>query len=503
MPTATASALLVDAFGRPYTLSGGSGNLYRPTKSDGELRPTVRTLFADYQALLAPHRYRELVTLCRSIATVDLVDALLESRADYVSGSHFRTTFLGADETYGADLLAALEEAHARCNLRGPRFDWRSSWRLGSITRATDGSYFVLLTQWEDGWPAMQIFEGHRIWQRDLGKNKVDSADAFTIDTEGNRIRTPYVGLSINQGVITNANGFEVAFRVLGAADDGSEDQDISARDMIHVARPKRHSEGRPAPGMSSSRKAFLALGEATEAQLDQQIIDATRTAIESNASGKAPHNPGEAFGQPNATVGPTEVYERAGVKFVKSGYEVTPWETARPSDQWMNFDKRVASRAAAAIRWRIEMIDVAARNGANVRALEDQINTTIQDEYLIDAAAAIRVDKYFASKLVQIARIKNHAETRALGSASPPYFSVDRASAKYDLDDVAAGRTSMTTLHARDGHTDREVYTSRARAYKEAQAVSAETGVPLEIVLGDLGATVQRTGALPAAAAD
>ncbi len=496
MPSASASALLVDAYGRPATLAGGTNNLFRPTQSDHDLRPQIRTLFADYAALFGPGRYRDLTTRCRSVASVGLVKAILESRADYISASHYRTTFLGADESYGAELLPALEEAHARCNLRGPRFDWRSTWRLGSITRATDASYFVLLTAWEDGWPAIQVFEGHRIWQRDLGQNIVKAADAFTITSEGKRIRTPYVGLPINQGIITNAAGFEVAYRVLGADPEGSEDQDISARDMIHVSRPKRHSEGRPIPDLAAAVPDFIALHEAQVAQLDQQIIDATRTAIETNASGKAPYDPGSGYGNPTAPTTPTEVYERAGVKFVKSGYDVKPWETARPSDQWMNFDTRVASRAAAAIRWRIEMIDVAARNGANVRALEDQINTTIQDEYPIDAAAAIRVDKYFASKLVQIGRIKNHAETRALGSAPPPFFSVDRASAKFDLDDVAAGRTSMTTLHARDGHTDREVYTSRARAYKEAQEVAKETGVPLEIVLGDLGATVQRTGA-------
>lgn len=502
MPSATAAGLILDHHGQP--MGPGRGALYRPTREDEKKRERPPNLFNDYLALLDPRRYIELVSRCRSLASRGLVEALNESKADYVSASGYLPTFTGQDDVYGAELIEALLPALNTGNLRGARFDWRSTWRLGTIRRGTDGSYFVLLTEREDtGWPAYQVFEGHRIWQRDPGQTKVDAKDAFTILTDETgatkRVRGAYRGLNISKGIITTPVGTEVAYRVLGANPDGSDDQDISARDLIHVARPKRDSEDRPPPQMAGAGEDLIALMMANTAQLDQQIMDARRTVIESNASGKAPYNAGEGYGQPGAAPIESDEYERGSTLFIKSGMEAKPWQTTRPSDQWMNYDHRVSSRAAAVCRWRLEMIDPSfIGSGAANQAFMDQINTLAQDEFTIDESAVIRVIQYFSSKLAKLGVIANHTETRALAVAKPPYYEVNRAAAKYDLDDVAAGRTSMSTLHARDSKTSRQVYVERARAWKEAKKVSDETGVELSIVLGDLGATVQRTGAQP-----
>jgi hypothetical protein len=499
MPTATAPGFLVDGYGRPATYYG-TGNLHRPSRADEALRERPASLFADYLTLLSAYRYRELTNRCRTLATRGLVAAILEQRADYVAGSHFAPVFEGADEKWGSTAHTALLEALAMCNLRGPRFDWRTTWRLSSITRATDGSWFILLTEWPDsgGLPALQCFEGHRIGQRDPEAGTVGPTDALTILTDGSVRRGVYRGLKIDQGIIYNPAGQEVAYRVLGPATDGSEDQDISARDMIHVARPRRYSEGRPLPDLAAAAMDFTALDMAQTAQLDQQIIDARQTVIESNASGKAPdYAPGAGFGQSGRPAEPTEVYERGGTKFIKSGFDAKPWQTQRPSDQWMNFDWRVGARAAAAIRWRLEMLDPSHLGGAANRAFQDQINTAIADEFAIDAPAAIRVVRYFTAKLIQARILPEHPEARAWGIAPPPWFEVDRNSARIDLEEVAAGRVSMSRLHQRDGQRTIDVLRSRAHLYKLAQQVHAEdTTVPFEIILGDLGRTTARTGA-------
>lgn len=498
MPTATAPGLILDRFGNPA--GPGRGALYRQSREDREKREQAPNLFNDYLALLDPRRYLELVSRCRHLGSRGLVESLNESKADYVSASGFLPTFLGEDEVYGNELLDALIPALNTGNLRGSRFDWRSTWRLGSITRATDGSYYVLLTRRPDtGWPAYQVFEGHRIWQRDLGQGIVGADDALTVLQDGTTRRGVYRGLKINQGIITTDAGTEVAYRVLGADPDGRDDQDISARDMIHVARPKRHSEGRPPPQMAGAGEDFIALLMATTAQLDQQIMHSRRTVVESNASGKAPYQPGASFGEPGPEPVKTEEYTRGSTLFIKSGFEAKPWEAKVPSDQWMNFDQRVSHRAATTCRWRLEMLDPGSiGSGANNRAFEDQINTLIQDEFTIDAPAAARVMGYFASVLADLGVIENHLETRAIGVAPPPYFQVDRNSARIDLEEVAAGRRAMSELHGRDGHTPTRIYRARVSAYKQARVIAEKEKVPLEIVLGDLGFTAARTGFYP-----
>jgi hypothetical protein len=507
MPAQTVSGFLLDPYGRPAVYTPAAGNLYRPTAADERLREKPRNHFGDYIDLLSPSRFTSLVSECRAAASRGQPQALLEQKADYVAASHFRPHFLGTDTAYGSAALPLIENALGLCNLRGYLFDWKTTWRLAVPALATDGSIYVLLTQWGDtGWPAIQILEAHRIGQRDHTKQVVGPDDALTqiTDPDGANprdIRGAYRGLRISGGHIYNAQGTEVAYRVLGP--DPSDDRDISARDLFRVARPRFYSEGRTAPELAAAVLDFLALGEAQTAQLDQQTTDAKLTVVETNATGKAdPVAQLAGMGSPSGLDGtPTQLIDRGEWRYIKSGTgALTPWQSQRPSDQWMNFDARVSARAAASLRWRAEMLDPTALRGAATRAFQDQINTAIQETYSTIEKAASRTLRYFVAKLsgAPLAMLPLHPEAARWGIAPPPWFEVDRASAKYDLADVAAGRVSMSTLHQRDGSTTAEVYESRARAYKEAETVAREMGVPLNIVLGDLNAATGLSNGAP-----
>ena len=144
-------------------------------------------------------------------------------------------------------------------------------------------------------------------------------------------------------------------------------------------------------------------------------------------------------------------------------------------------------------------MLDPAALRGAATRAFQDQINTTIAAEFSVDEPAIVRVVRYFVAKLGKLGVIPTHPEWMEWGIARPPWFEVDRASAKSDIEEVAAGRVAMSTLHARDGTTTADIYATRATAYEMALAVQKKhPAVPLPIILGDLGATPQRSGFYP-----
>ena len=508
MPNQTAPGFLtiLDPRGNPYP-AGPQGTAYRRTEDDDRLRPAPPNHYGDWIDLLNPRNAKRLVSEGRATGTRGQPASLLDQKADYVSASDYRPQFRGQDHDYGATALPLLESALNIANLRGYLYDWRTTWRLGVPTLGTDGSFYVLLTRWETGYPALQILERHRIGQRDDQAQIVGPTDALTtITTETGAqktIRGAYRGLRITGGQIYNRAGTEVAYRVLGADPKGSEDYDISARDLYRVARPRSYSEGTTPPEIAAALFDFIGLEMAQSAQLDQQIEDSRLTLIEENATGT--YNAAGAFlpgqGNPNASKpgSPTVESKRGRTKFLKTGYSVKAHETDRPSDQWMNFDSRVHSRGAAGIRWRAEMLDPAALKGASNRALQDQINTLIRETFTTLDRAATRACNYIAAVLAspEIAALPLHPETMRWGIAPPPWFEVDRASAKYDLDDVAAGRVSMSTLHARDGKTSTEVYTERARAYMEALSIQKKyPEVPLDQIMGDLGMTVQRTGA-------
>jgi len=508
MPTHDIQGLVLDSRGNPMQVfapgRNGGGGLYPRTEDDDRLRPRPGNHFADYIAMMSPWRFRELVSECRALALRGLVPSVLESKADYVSASHFRPRFVGHDEEYGRAALRELQNALGICNLRGPQFDWRTTWRLSVPTRATDGALYILLTTWGDsGWPALQCLESHRIGTRDMSPaGLVGPDDAWTTlvadDGSTKRVRGAYAGLPIQNGHIYNKTGTCVAYRVLGATKD--DDEDISARDIICVCRPRHFSEGRPMPELAAPLLDFLAIDLAQTCQLDQQIQDARLSFIETTSSGRpdlASMAMGGGVKTPAGT--PTTVEERGMTRTIKSGHALTPLASQRPSDQWMNFDLRVSKRACTALRWRLEMLDPSALGGVAGRAFQDQINTSIQDEFSIDGPAALRAVRYFNAKLTQLGVVPKHEEWDQWAIAAPSYFEVDRASSRLDLEDVAAGRVSMTTLHARDGQTTAEVYMERIGAYELGLALQAKhPTVPLEMILGDLGYTAIRSGFYP-----
>jgi len=502
MPSATVPGFstILDARGNPIR-TGPTGTMYRRTDRDDALRPAPPNHFGDYIDLLAPRRAKQLISESRAIGTRGQPASLLEQKADYVAASDFRPTFLGTDANYGTTALPLLEDALKICNLRGWLFDWKTTWRLTIPAMATSGRVYVLLTTWPDtDYPALQILEAHRIGQRDDAKEKVEANDAYTTTPDGSRIRGAYRDLRIKNGIIYNPSGTEVAYRVLGPDPDGSEDQDISARDLFPVARPRSFSEGTTPPEIAAALFDFIGLELAQSAALTTQINDAKLTIVETNETGRADPNLELAGMAPKNLDGtPTQLVDEGEWRYVKSGKGKLDFPApTRPTDQWQNFDQRVHSRGAAGIRWRSEMLDPAALKAASNRALQDQINTLIRESFSTVSKGATRALGYIAAKLTgaPLNVLPLHAESRAWGIATPPWFEVDRASAKYDLDDVAAGRIAMSTLHERDGSSSMEVFTKRARVYLEAKAVAAKTGVPLEIVLGDMGMTVQRTGA-------
>lgn len=502
MPSATVPgfATILDSRGNPMS-AGPSGTMYRRTERDDKLRPPPPNHYGDYIDLLAPRRAKQLISESRAIGTRGQPASLLEQKADYVAASDFRPTFLGTDANYGAIALPLLEDALKISNLRGWLFDWKTTWRLTIPAMATSGRVYVLLTTWPDtDYPALQILEAHRIGQRDDAEEKVKLNDAYTPTPDGSRIRGAYRDLRIRNGIIYNSVGTEVAYRVLGPDPDGADDQDISARDLFPIARPRSFSEGTTPPEIAAALFDFIGLELAQSAALTSQINDAKLTVVETNETGRSDPNLELAGMAPKNLDGtPTQLVDEGEWRYVKSGKGKLDFPApTRPTDQWQNFDQRVHSRGAAGIRWRAEMLDPAALKAASNRALQDQINTLIRESFSTVAKGAGRALGYIAAKLTgsPLNILPLHAESRAWGIASPPWFEVDRASAKYDLDDVAAGRIALSTLHERDGTTSMEVFTKRARVYLEAQAVAAKTGVPLDIILGDMGMTVQRTGA-------
>lgn len=502
-------SVILDAFARPMTSFGGSGTgaLYGKTADDQRLRPEPPNHFDDYMNLMGSWNWRSLVSEKRAVSTRGIVASALLQKAEYLSASDWRTFFPGEDSAYGDQVEQLLEDTSQLVCTRGPRYDWDTFWTLVFLAAEVDGGCFVGLTGNADGWPLLQPLEAHRIGQRSYGAavDRATSAgivkedSAFTVVTAADgttsEIKTPYVGLKIANGIIYNRAGAEVAYRVLGATAD--EDQDVSARDMIHIAPPRWFSEGRPLGKIVPGLLSVVALEIARQSQLDQQMIDSKLTAIVTNATGKQDITKqllGQNGGSPITPAGTNpELVERGQFRYLKTGEGTTPWSSTRPSNEWMNFDERMA---AAAINpfWRIEMLDPTALRGAATRAFQDQINTKIRASYKPFLQPIKRARRYQISKFTKLGMLPDHPEFLKVGVTQPPDFIVDRNSAIVDIAMVRAGADSMPNLHRRAGMRSDEVLNQQARyIYQKHKAAQKWSKDGLKINPEELGTLVQR----------
>lgn len=478
---------ILDAFGKPAEYLGNGGALYQRTQDDARLRPPGGWHFDDYMSLLSGGRWRQLVSESRAIGSRGIVAAALLQKADYVSASHWRPYFTGEDSDYGEQAEELLEDTNTMVCTRGPRYDWRTLWRLGVLTNGPDGGFFMLLTENKDGWPLLQPLEAHRIGQRGSSSAIVKSGDAYTTvkndDGVTEQITTPYVDLRIVNGIIYNRAGAEVAYRVLGPTP--AEDEDVSARNMVHVAAPRWFSEGRPIPQIAPALLDLLGIDLARTCQLDQQIIDSKLTLIEENDTGKRDPikdlvNP--PFTQPTLNNTAPEVIERGGIRYVKKGGgSIKAHESDRPSDQWMNYDERMLASAMSAIGWRLEMLDPSGLPGAATRAFQDQINTTISNAFEEIRHAAQRCTRYRIAKFTKIGMLPDNPEFLKWNITPPPDFIVDRNSAKIDLDLVRGGAEAMPFVHRRAGNRSRQVLTAQAKYEQMKDEIAEQYGIQPE----------------------
>jgi len=461
----------------------GGGSMYPAVSQDTERsRPNHPDMARDVADLLPQPRFKQAVSDARWLVVAsDIVGGAIRQKTDYVSASHFATHYCGSDEDWGELADEACQQLDALCCTRGERYDWKRMWGLTVTHRATDGGVFFNLTETETGWPMVQPIESVRVGCRDDSQVvKSGSASSYKRGESGQlqKISTPYTGLKIMAGIIYDEGGREVAFRVLGGAEDGSQDVDISAQDMVYIATPRWFSEGRPLPEIAVSALSLQDIHLARQAQLTKHIHSARQIGIQENETGTP--TAARRLADPLATRTPngtgTTLVEEGNFTFVKRGDKVTPWDTKTPGGEWMAYDDKIVASALHALGWRIEMLDPSGMKGANTRAFADQINTTIMEYFDSIAPAILRVRRWQIAKLIQRGDLPASSDWWKWGVTPPPEFSSDPGRAiQSELEAVRAGAQSMPHLIRRWGMRSRGVLHEQAKYLIERREVAEE----------------------------
>lgn len=477
------STPLVNQFGRPYELfrTGSGGSRYTGSE-DSRYRLNRPRLDDDIARLLSREKYRMLLSDARYIyESFPVINGMVRQKREYVSAAGWLPEFAGEDEAWGEKVTPLLHEALQIADVRG-LFDWDDAWETACGLCDIDGGCFEIFTRSDTGLPQSQFLEAHRIGSRWSTMQVVGPEDALTVTPEGETIRGAYAGLRILNGIIYNAAGREVAYRVLG--DTPAEDRDISARDMQHICEPVWFSEGRPFPTLACAILDWYDVKEAREFQRIKQKANAAIVATEDNATGEAPPDtPGpEGTISPRATPttgAPTyDVLAGGLIRYLKSGEGKLSIHTANdPSDGWRSFDKIITAGAFYGAGWHYGLMDAGELARSAVYAVQDWVNTTIARRHTRLKTFVLRSVRRTLATLIARGDVPAHPEWARWDIPSPPEFSVDAGRAQQaDRDNTTFGLDSEPAVIRRTmGRNYKRVLQERARFRRDVNAIAKQ----------------------------
>lgn len=419
--------------------------------------------------MLPRERHRHLLADSRHIYRMPLVKGAVHQKADYVNAAGWSPVYTGRNEEWGKQAAAALAEADKLADVRGAPYTFDKLMELTCRDMDRSGDCFWVLSGTDTGFPQFQLFEAHRVGQRD--------DEEFV---QGG----PYKGRHIYNGIIYTKAGTPLAYRILGSTPE--EDRDIAAADIIHAFTPEWFSDGRPFPAIATGLRDWYQVGDIRDAELVAQKVNSYLTLIESNEPGRRDTvndllNPAPVTTADPLGAAPVDVIEKGMMRYIKSGSgSITAHTSNRPSKASADFERVIVASALYGLGWRIEMMDLSLLGGAGVRGFQDNINKAIKTRWRDLCPIAKRARLYQLAKLIARGDLPADPDWWQWSFTPPPRFTVDaNRDVKSDIDALRAGIDSESQIIRRvHGMEPEAFYRVRARTIKLKEKIAAEEGI-------------------------
>lgn len=366
------------------------------------------TILTDTKRALASYDWQRLLSLGRQLyCNLGEVRGPVLEKAMYAVGNGWIPQFYGEDQKWGERAEQWLNEHLKICDVRGEPYDFRTGLYLASVAMDRDGDVGLVLTESDGGYPMLQWIPAHRIgWTR---------GDEML--TEG-----PYRGLSMCNGVIFNALGRAVAYRVYDEIADVSTPanqrvyRDISARDMALLYQPDFHDAGRGVTAFAHAIKSCFDYLDVHEYERQAVKLASSIGLVEMNESGEA--DVGKNYitnsGDISAAGVRIEDLDGGSIRYFRanSGADLKPFVSDRPAENVNEFLEVILRGVYQGIGWPYEFTrDASKIGGANVRQIIDKVKRTILCRQQVLMKAATRYAGYSISKAVKLGLIPRSDE--------------------------------------------------------------------------------------------
>jgi hypothetical protein len=389
------------------------------------------------------HDRRQLVSDSRKLyANLGPARGAINAKGIYSVGRSWLPRFEGTDTAWGEQARAWLiDQWYPIADIQGR--DFQTSLFLLSISVDRDGDMAGMLTEYEDGFPAIQLVGSMQIGHRE-----------GLVDADSRIKQGKYRGLRMIEGVVLNEAGRAVAYRVLGADAKGADDVFVSARDMQLLLEPEYADQVRGFPGFSS---AILDLKDLRMVQGYEKQATALCSAwalMEYNETGGPDlADPSVALRTGGQLLGATTVRDMAGglVKHFKanSGGKLEMLKNDRPGDAWEKFMNRLIRNAMTGIGWPYELgWDISELKGANGRMMLATAMRAVEDRQDLLRPFAKRAVGYACAKAIKQGILDPSEDWWRWGFTVPARMTADYGRDKaQDREDYLAGITNLTEL--------------------------------------------------------
>jgi len=339
---------LYDSTGRTISTSGFVKSAKRSYS-----QPYTAPANKDWSQLMPVHDFNNLLTTSRSLYENNgIVRGTIDFLAQRAVGRGYTPQFQGIDKEWGIAAVNWLNTWFSIGDVRATPF--REGLILDSISLSRDGGAYCLKTRSKSGYPMTQSIPAHRIGSRQttpntLGKN------------------------TINNGIVQNPFGRTIGYIILGASEDGSDDQFVSASSLISMENIKSYDQNRGLPIFSFALNTLKQLMTSNEYELQAQMIMSSMALQVHNEDGEPDPDSMYSGGNTTAGVNPgVEVQSVQGgtINYFQSdaGGKLETLTNDRPSQNWQTYHARLNTAVLAGVDIPSTVILEAAGNGTATR---------------------------------------------------------------------------------------------------------------------------------------
>lgn len=377
------------------------------------------------------------------------VKGAVDAKAMYAVGRSWLPRFEGEDKAWGEQARAwLLDQFYPIADVYGR--DFQTALYLASVGVDRDGDVGVILTEYDTGFPGIQLVPCNAIGTRDPSY----AGQSVTIKSG------PYKGAEEIDGVVLNAMRRPIAYHILGPDERGKQDEYVSVNDMALLMDAQWSDQLRGLPGFSH---AILDLKDLRMVQGYEKMASALASSIgliEYSETGLADMSDPALALSGGVVNSQTDIVSKeifgGMVRHYKagSGAKLESMKLDRPGDAWEKFMNRLIRNAMTGINWPTELAwDISALGGAPARFIISTAMRSVEDRQDLLRPVAKRAIGYACAKAVKQGILPPSKDWWRWGFTLPPRMTADFGrDAAAQRDDYLNGIINLTDICAERG---------------------------------------------------